>query len=176
MSGAADDAEGRRDLRHVSQPARVRAATPADLDVVVELRLALLREHAGNPVYGRLREDAPKRARRLFGAQLASTGEVTLLAERDGRIVGIARCIESTGSPLLDPPHYGYVSSVYVVPAARRSGVMRALLAAGEAWCSARGLGELRLHSAADHAESNAAWDALDFTIVEHLRVRPISR
>jgi GNAT superfamily N-acetyltransferase len=153
---------------------RVRAASLADLDVVVALRLALLREHATNPVYGRIRGDAPARARRLFGAQLASTGEVTLLAERQGVVIGIARCIESASSPLLDPPRYGYMGSVYVVPAARRAGVMRTLVAAGEAWCAERGLGELRLHSVADHAGSNAAWDALGFAVVEHLRVRKI--
>ena len=127
-------------------------------------------------MYGRLRDDAPARARRLFAAQLASTGEVTLLAERGGQTVGIARCIESAGSPLLDPPSYGYVSSVYVLPHARRAGVMRALIAHGERWCSARGLGELRLHSAAEHVESNAAWDSLGFAVVEHLRIRPIGR
>ena len=154
----------------------IRPATPDDLDTVVALRLALLREHGENALYGRLRRDAPARARRLFATQLASTGEVTFLAERDGRAIGIARCIESTGSPLLDPPRYGYVGSVYVVPQARRTGVMRALLSASEAWCARRGLDEIRLHSAADHAESNAAWDALDFSVVEHLRIRPIRR
>ena len=174
MTPAAEDAGDQRDLRHASH--RIRPATLADLDTVVALRLTLLREHAENPVYGRLRDDAPARARRLFRAQLESEGEVTLLAEREGRAIGIARCIESAGSPLLDPPRYGYVSSVYVVPEARRRGVMRALLAAGEAWCAARGLGELRLHSAAGHEDSNAAWDALGFTVVEHLRVRAIRR
>jgi ribosomal protein S18 acetylase RimI-like enzyme len=158
----------------VTPPVRIRQATTADLDVVVALRLALLREHGTNAVYGRLRDDAPARARRLFGTQLASAGEVTFLAERDGEAVGIARCMESTGSPLLDPPRYGYLGSVYVVPTARRSGIMRALLAAGETWCARRGLGELRLHSTADHEGSNAAWDALGFTVVEHLRIRPI--
>ena len=43
---------------------RVRRGTIDDLDVIVELRLALLRENAANPVYGRLRRDARSRARR----------------------------------------------------------------------------------------------------------------
>jgi len=111
---------------------RVRQATLDDLDTVVALRLALLREHAGNAIYGRLRADAPQRARMLFGAQIADTqrpgaDEVMLLAERvrarTGRVVGILRCMESHGSPLLEPTRYGYVASVYVVPAARRHGV-----------------------------------------------------
>jgi ribosomal protein S18 acetylase RimI-like enzyme len=162
----------------------IRTATAADLDVVVRLRLAQQREHAGNPVYGRLRADAPERARRLFAAQLASTREVTFLAERtsadrtsgrrDDRIVGILRCIESVGSPLLDPERYGYVASVYVVPAARREGVLHLLLDAAVAWCEPRGLDELRLHSAADNDTGNAAWAALGFAVAEHLRVRPV--
>jgi len=61
---------------------------------------------------------------------------------------------------------------VYVVPRARRRGVLRALLAAAIEWCEARGLTELRLHNASDNAVANAAWDALGFRVVEHLRVR----
>ena len=36
---------------------RVRPATPRDLDAVVALRLALLREHPDHPIYGRLRTE-----------------------------------------------------------------------------------------------------------------------
>lgn len=158
----------------------VRVATLDDLDTIVAFRLALLREHHGNPVYGRLRVDAPERARRLFATQLAAPGEVTLLAERSERArgfrrpVGVLRCMESRGSPLLDPPSYGYVASVYVVPVARRHGVLRALLDAATAWCDARGLDEMRLHTAADNVGGNAAWAALGFEIVEHLRTRAV--
>jgi ribosomal protein S18 acetylase RimI-like enzyme len=152
----------------------IRTATASDLDTIVALRLALLREHAGNPVYGRLRADAPERARRLFASQLASPREVTYLAEHGARVVGILRCIESVGSPLLEPERYGYVASVYVVPELRRAGVLRALLDAAVAWCDRQGLEEMRLHSAADNVSGNAAWAALGFTVAEHLRVRPV--
>ena len=152
----------------------VRSATAADLETVVALRLALLREHASNPVYSRLRADAPQRARRLFAAQLVSPAEVTLLAERVGEVVGILRCVESAGSPLLFPERYGYVSSVYVRPEARRRGVLRRLLEQAERWCAARGLDELRLHSTADGESGNAAWSALGFEVVEHSRAKKI--
>ena len=152
----------------------VRPASADDLDVVTELRLALLREHADNPIYRRVRPDAPARARRLYAAQLASKSEVTLLAELDGAVVGILRCVENMGYPLLFPHAYGYISSVYVRPAARRRGVLRALLGAATEWCRARDLHELRLHNAADNPQSNAAWAALGFGVVEHLRMRRI--
>ena len=150
---------------------RVRPATPADLASVVELRLALLREHAASPVYSRLRPDAPERARRLFAAQLASPSERIFLAEDESGVVGIIRCVESMGSPLLDPQRYAYVSSAYVRPSARRRGTLRALVGAARAWCVERGLGEVRLHSVAGDPTSNAAWDALGFTVVEHMRL-----
>lgn len=153
-------------------PARVsvRAAHVADLPAVVELRLALLREAADHAVYGRLRADADERAPELFAMQLASSSEVTLLAERAGRAVGILRCVETRGSPLLDPARYCYVSSVFVRPGERRSGVLRALFARARAWCHERGLREMRLHNIPG-GPAAAAWDALGFEIVEHVRL-----
>lgn len=153
----------------------VRVATPDDLETVLAFRLALLREHGGNLLYGRLRADAPSRARRLFATQLASSAEVTFLAERYGKggatAVGVLRCMEGRGSPLLDPPAYGYVASVYVAPAMRRRGALRLLFDAATHWCRERGLGELRLHTASDNVSGNAAWRALGFEIVEHLQI-----
>lgn len=150
----------------------VRPATRDDLATVVALRLALLDEHRDNPVYSRQRPDAAARARRLFAAQLDSAHETTYLAHRGDAVVGILRCVSSQGSPLLEPQGYCYVSSVYVVPEARRTGVLRALLARAVEWARERGFPEIRLHSVAGHEGSNAAWDAAGFEIVEHLRVR----
>jgi ribosomal protein S18 acetylase RimI-like enzyme len=158
-----------------SAPVTVRAATVNDLDTVVALRVALLREHATNPVYRRLRHDVTTRARRLFAQQLTSPSEVTFLAERGGQVVGILRCVDSGGSPLLLPAQYAYVSSVYVLPEARQSGVLRALMEHAEAWARDAGLEEFRLHSVATSDAANSAWDALGFEIVEHLRSRPVS-
>ena len=155
-------------------PPVVRVATLSDLDTVVELRIALLREHGGNAVYGRLRADAPQRARRIFAEQLEAPSEVTFLAERGGRPVGILRCIDACGSPLLHPARYAYVASVYVLPPHRRAGVLRLLMREAERWSRERGLREMRLHNAADNALADHAWDALGFEVVEVLRVRAL--
>ena len=163
-------------LPHADARPVVRRAASADLPNIVSLRMALLREHAHNPIYSRLRADADARAAKLFAAQLQSPNEVIFLAELGGDCVGILRCIQSSGSPLLDPAQYAYVSSVYVIPAARERGVLRSLLAAAEAWCTDRGLEEMRLHNAADNPLANAAWEALGFEVVEHLRVRSLRR
>src|SRR5450759_2631759 len=52
---------------------RVRRATVNDLATVVALRLALLREYANHPVYGRLHPEVEARARPLFEQQIKAT-------------------------------------------------------------------------------------------------------
>lgn len=154
----------------------VRQATLSDLDTVVELRIALLRGAPEHPIYGRLRADAEQRAHELFATQLTSSAESTFLAERGGRVIGILRCVETRSSPLLDPSRYCYVSSVYVRPDERRRGVLRALFARARRWCDERGLREMRLHNVPDHDDASAAWDALGFEVVEHVRLLRFGR
>ena len=159
------------DARDRREGLTVRRATVADLPTVVELRVALLREHPEHPVYGRLRPDARERAYEVFGAQLRSANEVMLLAERDGMVVGILRCVDTPNSPLLYPDRYCYVSSVYVRPAARRAGILRTLLRQAESWCEERGLTEMRLHNVPDGVAS-AAWESQGFVVIEQVRIR----
>lgn len=151
---------------------RVREATPRDLDAVVALRIALLREHPEHPIYGRLRPDLSARARELFAGQLHSSMEAIFLGMLNDEVVGVLRCVDLFGSPLLDPARYAYVSSVYVRPHARRHGVLRAMLAAAERWARARGLDQMRLHNVAGSADAEGAWSALGFSVVEQVRVR----
>lgn len=160
-SASADDA------LHVE----VRRATSYDLDVVVALRIALLREYREHPVYGRLRPDAEIRARPIFAAQIDSDRESIFLAEVNGVAVGMLRCVESPSSPLLIPDRYCYVSSAYVRPEYRRRGILRALLARGQQWCREHGLSEMRLHNVGTRSSSAATWDALGFEVVEQVRL-----
>jgi ribosomal protein S18 acetylase RimI-like enzyme len=149
----------------------VRHATSADLESVIALRMALLREYRDHPVYGRLRADAETRARPAFAAQLASASEAIILAEIGREAVGLLRCVDVIGAPMLDPERYCYVSSVYVQPAFRRRGILRHLLEAAEAWCRQRGLTEMRLHNVDTREAAVATWDALGFAVVEQVRV-----
>ena len=154
----------------------VRRATVSDLDTVVELRLSLLREYHDHPIYGRLRPDAEARARPVFQSQIQSSDQAIFLAGREGHIAGIARCVDSKGSPLLTPDRYCYVTSVYVRPEDRRHGVLWALMEAVEDWAERRGLTEMRLHNSTMNAATRAAWDQLGFVINEEVRLKQIGR
>jgi len=154
----------------------VREAKPDDLDAVVELRLSLLREYGDHPLYGRLHPDVRRRAFELYRTQLASTSETMFVAVRDGDIVGVLRCVDAPSSPLLMPEHYCYVSSAYVKPDLRRTGVLSALVDAAERWCDARGITEMRLHNASGVRMAEDTWSALGFEVVEQVRRRATHR
>jgi GNAT superfamily N-acetyltransferase len=152
----------------------VRAATADDLDRIVALRLALLDEYEGHLVFGRVHPDAATRAPQLCARQLASPRDLFLLAEAGGRAVGLLRLTESRASPLLRPERFAHVSSVYVRPAYRRRGVLKALLAHADAWCAERGLPEMRLHNVPGGVAA-ATWAALGFGVAEEVRTRPLT-
>ena len=153
----------------------VRLAVPADIDELVRLRVALIREHAESPMYGRPRQDLEARARVLFTEQLAAGDQACFIADRDGTTIGCLRVRESRGSPLLLPARYGYLSSAYVVPESRRDGVLHILVEHALAWCRARGLVEVRLHVDAINEGAAAAWTSLGFPVAEHLRHRVLT-
>lgn len=152
----------------------VRPATFDDLSAIVELRLALLREYGAHPFYRDLRPDVVERAFDLYRAQLASPLDAIFLATRGDRIVGILRCVDSATSPVLLPERYCYISSVFVVPAERKKGTLRAMMTAAEAWCDERGLAEMRLHNSSTSATAREAWAALGFEVVEEVRRRVV--
>jgi GNAT superfamily N-acetyltransferase len=155
---------------------RVRAATAADVDAVAALRLALLREEAAHPLFTRPRKDAPAVVRRLTAAQLVDERQVTLVALVGARAIGVLRCVGARGSALAHPPRFALVTTVYVRPAYRRRGVLRALVGAADAWARGRGLTEMRLHCGIGNAVGQAAWAALGFTPVEVLHRRRLPR
>ena len=154
----------------------IRPASLADAAVIVRFRMELLKEHAGHPIYGRLRSDAAARLARSTPLHLASGREITYLALEGRTPIGMLRCIEGKGSPVLVPSRYGYIASVYVARTHRRRGILKRLVEAAVTWTRARGLTEIRLHSTTENVEANAVWDKLGFAAVELLRRREIVR
>ena len=154
----------------------VRPASLLDVDVIVRFRLELLKEHNRHPIYGRLRGDAADRAQRSVPLRLASGREITYLAFEGKTPIGMLRCLESKGSPLLTPSKFAYIASAYVARTHRRRGILKKLVEAAMTWARARGLTEVRLHCAPENAGANAAWESFGFQTVELLRRRDISR
>lgn len=152
----------------------VRRAAIRDLEAVTALRLALLREESGNPLFAYPHPDASRRALRLTRVQLETQGQVLLVAVRHEEIIGLLRCREVRRTPLVTGSRQAMVTTAYVVPAERRSGVLRALLDAADRWCRRRRLAGMRLHCSLNNATGRQAWESLGFGAAEVLYVRSI--
>lgn len=152
----------------------VRRATIKDLDQVVALRLALLREEAQNPFFANPHPDAATRAIELTRGELAMPGEVFLVAEIDEAIVGILRCRLVRRMPLVASDRQAVVTTVYVVPQQRRRGVLSALLSYADRWCRRQGVSDMRLQCALSNEIGQKAWEALGFKPAETLYLRTI--
>ena len=152
----------------------VRRATLKDLPAVVALRLALLREEARNPFFANPHPDAEERALQLTRAELTTPGEVFLVAIRNQAIVGLLRCRGVRRMPLVAESRQAVVTTVYVVPDQRRTGVLRALLGAADRWCRREGLTGMRLQCALSNEVGRKAWESLGFAPAETLYLRTV--
>lgn len=87
-----------------------------------------------------------------------------LVAESEGRLIGQMMGQLRDPYPIFEPGRYGYVSDVVVDPAARRSGVGRALFEALKAWFRERGVTHLQLMVAHHNPVSQAFWREMGCT------------
>ncbi|MDE3172889.1 MAG: GNAT family N-acetyltransferase [Gemmatimonadota bacterium] len=114
---------------------RIRRAVPDDADTLAALRWQFRAElgEATEP-----RDAFQARCAAAMRAELSPGGRWTAwVAERDGALVGNAwlQVIAKLPSPSSEAEAHGYISNVFVVPAARGAGIGRALVDAALAFC-----------------------------------------
>jgi len=78
---------------------------------------------------------------------IRSENSTIIVAEEDGRIVGLAEIYirDDTPDPLQKSYRFGYLQSLLVTERCRRQGTGERLLAAAEQWALAKGAAEIRL-------------------------------
>jgi GNAT superfamily N-acetyltransferase len=114
----------------LGEPFTLRRATPDDIDLLVDLRDAMWREiHAGDLEAADLSE-ALDNTRAYFESAVPSGDYVCLLAEADGRIVGVGGMVlyRKPSQPLSPVGVEGYILNMLTVPEWRGRGVASAIM------------------------------------------------
>ncbi len=152
-------------MRQTSAPAAgasVRAATPADREALVALWLELVLHHRRlDPDYPRVpsvREALLTEIARGLGA--SSCG--IWIAHREDAAVGFAFAELERGGPAASPG-LAWIHEIYVEPAARRTGVARALVDQALAFFAAHGQTRYSVRVESGNDGGRAFWQRLGF-------------
>jgi aminoglycoside 6'-N-acetyltransferase I len=134
---------------------RVRPANPADVQAWARLRQALWPTESPDELAAEAR---------TFFVDGDTLLEAVLLAEAsDGRMLGFAELSLRPYAEDCRTSPVGFLEGWYVIPAARRQGVGRALVSAAEHWARDRGCHEFASDTQLDNSMSAAAHRALGF-------------
>lgn len=136
----------------------VRALAPGDLEAWLRLRRALWPEAAARELM---------REAETYVAGAGPLAAVFLAAAPSGELLGMLELSLRSYAEGCEATPVPYVEGWYVVPAARRQGVGRALMAAAEDWARDRGHTELASDTLIDNRVGEHAHGALGFVEVE---------
>lgn len=111
--------------------------------------------------------------RRRFAAVIESGDHTLLIAELEGRVVGL---LHIYARPALEKPPEAIVQALVVDTACRKGGIGKAFMAAAEHWARERGFQSVALASNIVRHEAHAFYAALGYrlTTTSHLSRKEI--
>jgi GNAT superfamily N-acetyltransferase len=145
----------------MSEPWRVRRAIERDLPTILEMSAELSRLQEDWRVFTP-RPGLGDEMARSFQAALVDPDAILVVAERDGRLGGMASGHVHRPS-LFSTVRAVELARVYVRPEHRRHGLARALTSAVARFARQRGIERVTLKIFAQNEDGLAAWEALGF-------------
>ena len=144
-----------------SARAAVRLAVPGDEEAVVGLAVALWPHEKRGPMRRHLRGV-------LTGKPASTLPLVIFVAEEAARVIGFIEVgLRSHADGCDGRRPVGFLEGWYVIPARRRHGVGRALVAAAERWSRAQGCAEMASDTWAANKLGLRAHEALGYEVAD---------
>jgi GNAT superfamily N-acetyltransferase len=139
---------------------RIEAATPQLLPRLADLRAQMELELERRDLDARV-EGWRERFIEFFSTRQQLGTSQPFIAIRDGEVIGmaIASVVDDYRAFALGQRR-GYINTVYVIPAARKGGIGRALTEAATAWLRAQGCVAVRLNPS---AQAEALYRSMGF-------------
>ena len=147
-----------------NEPFTVRPAAPQDKDALAQLWQALVDYHVQlDDRLPRAANDAATHyAERLLRRMGRSSLTRAYVAEVDGQVVGyVLGSVLALHPDLFEQRDAGFIADLFVLPAYRRQGIARRLVAAINAWFAEQGMRIAEWSVAAANVEGMRFWKAL---------------
>lgn len=139
----------------------IRAARLEERVALGELLAGLLAHHGDHPRYAAASAGGTPAS--LLADYLGHPDGKVFVAEVEGQPVGLISVALARRPAYFAETLRGHVEHLYVLPAARRSGLGRALVEAAFDWLRLAGAARIELEVARDNPEGRAFWEALGF-------------
>jgi GNAT superfamily N-acetyltransferase len=143
--------------RHRARGVRVFEAGEVDLDTIARLALVEIEHRATSPMFARRAAPSLDDLANEHRA-LRSAGAVHLIAELDGRHVGLLTIEPTSPAPRLCPAGQPYIGSTATLPDVRRRGVGSALVDAALGWAHEHGFEWISVDFATANPLSRPFW------------------
>lgn len=153
----------------------IRPATESDLDGLVDLTAALFEEDAGVHDPNADVTWPHREGRADLESLMASDDALVLAASSDGRVVGMLVGYTTSSSPTRQPVTYAILRSMYVVSAARRTGVATDLIDRFVEWARERGCAEAHVDHYAANEGASKLYEQAGFEERSITRVLPLN-
>lgn len=145
------------------EPINVRAATPNDLDILLEFEQGIV--NAERPFDPTLKEG------RIhyydLGELIASPDAKVVVAETGGEIVGGGYALIRDSKPYLKHAQHSYLGFMYVKPDFRGRGVIQMVITALQQWSVSKGVTEFRLEVYENNLGAIRAYEKMGY--VKHM-------
>jgi len=145
----------------------IRPATLRDLDAIVALWMAMMREHEGFDRRVRLADHAEE-AYRQYARHHIAAGAAVFVAAHQGDVVGFCLAYTARNLPMFVPPQYGYLSDLTVSPSWRGRGIGRSLVETTKRWFAAHGIPHVQLQVYDRNAPGRSFWHKEGFSDFIH--------
>jgi ribosomal protein S18 acetylase RimI-like enzyme len=146
----------------------IRPATPLDLEAIVTLWMAMMREHESFDSRVRLADKADNAYRQYLRYYIAEIEAAVFVAENGAEVIGYCLAYPARNLPMFLPSQYGYLSDLTVSQPWRGRGIGGALLEAVRRWFRERGIGHIQLQVYDRNASGLAFWRKEGFSELVH--------
>jgi ribosomal protein S18 acetylase RimI-like enzyme len=109
----------------------------------------------------RLRPDSEGRYATYLRERSRDTDTGVLVAEENGRLIGLAIASIRSQNSFFEPSRYGYISDLLVLESERRRGIGTILFRRIMKWFRAQGITVARLHVASCNEAARAFWSSV---------------
>ena len=121
-----------------------------------------------------LNREAPKRFREFQKKNVYSRKSCFLVAEDEGRIVGVAIGKLDRRAPVHEVKDIGFILSMYVAEDYRRQGVGKLLMDGLSKWFRKKGISYMELHAHSDNPAALGAYEKYGFKTYLHVMRKKI--